>query len=133
MSLYTTRGRDNRELVAFAAHVLEQDGEMQLPPPRDDEGVGIGGVSPQGDVALGLALEPLAQLPAGDEPALAPGERRGVDEKVHGQRRLVDLERGSGRGARDGNSVEPMLLVMPLISTNVAPSASTSTRSRLRS
>src|SRR5438132_1049040 len=42
--------------------------------------------------------EPLAQLAAADEPALAPGERRGVDEEVHGQRRLVDLEQRQSVG-----------------------------------
>src|SRR5712691_8691991 len=85
----------HRELVAFAAQVLEQDREMQLAAPANDEGVGIRGeFDAQRDVALGLALQPLAQLAAGDEFALAPGERRGVDQEIHRQRRLVHLERG---------------------------------------
>src|SRR6266571_1733733 len=84
----------HRELVAFAAHVLEQDREVQLAAPANDERVGIRGeFDAQGDVALDLALEPLAQLAASDEFSLAPGERRGVDEEIHRQRRLVHLER----------------------------------------
>src|SRR4029077_14925689 len=39
------------------------------------------------------AVQPLAQLPAGHEAALAPGERGGIDLEVHRQRRLVDADR----------------------------------------
>ena len=46
----------------------------------------------------GLALEALAQLAAGDEAAFAAGERRGVDQEVHGERRLVHFERRQGVG-----------------------------------
>src|SRR5579859_3436536 len=54
------------ELVALAPHVLDQDREVQLAAPRDDEGVGVLRVfDAQRDVALGFALEALADLAAG--------------------------------------------------------------------
>src|SRR3990172_8406991 len=79
----------HRQLVAFAAHVLQQDREVQLAASRDQEHVGVRRVlHAQRHVAHALALEPLPDLPAGDVPALAPGERRAVDLEIHGQRGL---------------------------------------------
>src|SRR5690606_29728674 len=49
-------------------------------------------LDPQGDVVLDLLREPRADLPARQEFALAPGERRLVDLERHRDRRLVDLE-----------------------------------------
>src|SRR5690606_19781439 len=48
------------------------------------------------DVAFQLALEALTKLAAGDELALPPRHRRGVDEELHGHRRLVDGEDRQG-------------------------------------
>jgi hypothetical protein len=89
----------HRELVALAAHVLEQDREVQLAAAGDLEDALLGGVAhAQRDVRLQLAVEPVADLPAGDELAFATGERRRVDAEVHRQRRLVDLEHRQRRG-----------------------------------
>src|SRR4051812_15472336 len=64
----------HRQLVALAPHVLEQDGQMQLAASVHDEGVGIDRIfDPHGDVALGLAFEALADLPAGDVLAFLAG------------------------------------------------------------
>ena len=91
------------ELIALAAHVLDEDGQVQLPAPGDPQYVRLVGVfHAQRHVALQLAVQPLAQLPAGDELALAPGERRGVDLEVHRQRRLIHA---------DGRQPERMLRV----------------------
>jgi hypothetical protein len=83
----------HRELVAFAAHVLEQDREMQLAAARHEEHVGVRGfLDAQRHVAHRLAQQPLAQLAAGDELSLASGERRSVHLERHVERRLVDLQ-----------------------------------------
>src|SRR3989304_2495524 len=67
----------HRQLVAFAAHVLQQDREVQLAASRDQEHVGVRRVlHAQRHVAHALALEPLPALPAGGVPAPAPRERR---------------------------------------------------------
>ncbi len=84
----------NGELVAFTAHGLEEDREMQLAASLDAEHVGLVRVlDAQGDVALQLPLQALAELTAGDELAFAPGERGGVHLEVHRNRRLVDPNR----------------------------------------
>ena len=83
----------HRELVAFAAHVLEQDRQVQLAAARDFEhAVFVGVAHLQRDIGLQLAVEPVADLPARDELAFAAGERRVVDAEVHRQGRLVDFE-----------------------------------------
>src|SRR5690606_8384433 len=65
----------DRELVPFAPHRLHEDPEVELPSTRDGEGVGgVGVLDPERDVALELPVEALAELPARDEAAFAPGE-----------------------------------------------------------
>ena len=44
------------------------------------------------DVVLQLLLQTVPDLAAGDELAFPAGQRTGIDAKVHGQCRLVDLE-----------------------------------------
>ena len=66
---------------------------MQLATTRHHEGVGIfGELHPQRHVGLQFALQAFADLAAGHVLALAAGQRRGVDQKFHGQRRLVDAQ-----------------------------------------
>ena len=87
------------ELIALAAHVLDQDRQVQLAAARDAQHVRLVGVlDAQRDVALQLAIQPLAQLAAGDELAFPAGERRGVHLEVHLQRRLVDAIGGRPSG-----------------------------------
>ena len=82
------------ELVTFAAHVLDEDGEMQFAAARNAEHVGVGGFfDAQRHVALELAHQALADLAAGDELAFLAGERRGVHLEAHDQRRLVHRDR----------------------------------------
>ena len=66
---------------------------MQLATARHHEGVRIlGELHAQRHVGLQLTLQTLADLAAGDILALAAGQRRGVDQKLHGQRGLVDAQ-----------------------------------------
>ena len=84
----------HRQLIALAAHVLEQDGEVQLAAAADQEAVGLAGVlDTQRHVLQQLAVESLADLAAGHELALAAGQRAIVDLEGHGQRGLVDGDR----------------------------------------
>ena len=90
------------ELIAFAAHVLDEDGEMQFAAAGDAEHVGIGGfIDAQRDVALELAHQALANLAAGDELAFLAGERRGIHLEAHDQRGLVDRDRRQRIGMFD--------------------------------
>ena len=101
-------GAADGDLVAIAAHVLDQDREVQLPAPRDEEHIGVPGLlDPQRHVRQQLFVEPLAQLTAGDVLAFLAGERRGVHLEVHGERRLVDLQARQAFGlvgVRDGRA-----------------------------
>ena len=92
----------DRELVALAAHVLDQDGQVQFAATEHPKHVRLGGVlDAQGDVALQFAVQPLADLAAGDVLALAPGQRRSVDLESHRQRGLIDLIGGRPSGCCD--------------------------------
>jgi hypothetical protein len=69
--------------VAFAAHVLEQHAEMQLAAAEHHELVRIGGrLDAQRHVVDGLAVQALADLPAGDELAFAPRNGEVLTSKV---------------------------------------------------
>jgi len=69
-SLITTRGRETR-VVAFAAHVLDQDDEMQLA--RRDSYVGIVGIdTAKATLLISFRAAALAQLAAGHELASRP-------------------------------------------------------------
>lgn len=86
-------GASNSELVAFAAHVLQQDSEMELTAARNAKHVGISCfLHAQRDIGVQLALQAPVELAAGNEAALLPREWRGIDLKRHGQRRFVDRE-----------------------------------------
>ncbi len=57
------RGSRDLELVALAAHRLDEDREVELAAPADIEDVGGGSVlDPQRDIGEQLAFEPRAQL-----------------------------------------------------------------------
>ena len=88
------RGRD-LELIAFAAHGLDEDGQRHLAAAGDVERIGraleIGHA--QGHVLERLAVEPLADLAAGDEFALAAGKRAVVDGEGHLHRGRGDLDK----------------------------------------
>jgi hypothetical protein len=90
--LNTTRARHG-QLVAFTAHVFQQDGQVQFAAARDFEDRIVAGFGhAQRHVRLQLAVQTLAQLAAGHELAFAAGQRRRVDAEVHRQRRLVHLQ-----------------------------------------
>jgi hypothetical protein len=98
------RPRD-RELEALAAHLLDQDRQLELARPRTSyvspDSVGRTSIEtlPSVSRSAGLDLATRQQL------ALAAGERRRVDAERHPERRLVDVERGSGRGSAGSVSV----------------------------
>ena len=90
-------GPAHLELVALAAHLLDEDGKVQLAPAGDFEGVG--GVSllhPHGHVGLHLLEEAVPQVPGGDVFALPPGKGGVVHQEIHGHGGLVDLHKGQG-------------------------------------
>ncbi len=107
------RSRD-LEFVSFPAHGLDQDCQVQLAPPGDQECIGaVGFGNPQSDILAQLFKQALAQL-ARSAPATFPaGHRRGIDPKGHAHRRFFDPDRFQGNrvlriGQRltDGNALQ---------------------------
>ena len=90
---HDARARDG-DLVALAAHVLEQHAEVQFAAAVDLELVRIVRfLDAQRDVGQRLAEQALADLAAREVLALAAGERRGVDLERHADGRLVHHQR----------------------------------------
>ena len=88
----------HRELVAFAAHGLDQDAELELPAPGDPNRVRrIGVLDADAHVAAPLQLEALAELARGHVVALAAGPRGSCSRK-----------RASRSSARRCGSVEAL-------------------------
>src|SRR5690348_2237810 len=88
-----------REFVAFAAHRLDEDREVQLATARHFELVRVGRLlDTQRDVVQCLARQAFANLATGEELAareiLVAGERRTVDLEGHADGRLVHGQRG---------------------------------------
>ena len=87
-------GPRDLQLVALAPHHLDQDRQLQLAAADDLHLLGrLGRLDADRDVAEQLLVEPVLDLPRGDELAVAAGERRGVDAEDHRHRRLVDGDR----------------------------------------
>ena len=85
----------NLEFIALAAHILDEDGEVQLAAAADAEGIGgVGLLHAEGNVGLQLAHQAGAQVAGGDVSALAAGKRAVVDGEGHGDGRLGDLDEG---------------------------------------
>src|SRR5437660_1473657 len=81
------------ELIALAAHRLDEQGQVELATAADKEELGRSGVlDMQAEVGIKLLVQPRAQLADGRELAIATGEWRGVDAGRHAHGRLVDLD-----------------------------------------
>ena len=67
----------HRDLEAFAAHRLDQHRQLQLAAAGDEERILVGQfLDLEGDVALGLAQQPIADDAAGHLVAFGAGQRR---------------------------------------------------------
>ena len=89
------------ELVALAAHVLDQDGQVQLAAPRDVKGVRALGLGhAQGHIVAQLVKQALAQAARRAPAAFQARQRRGVDAKAHAHGGLFDEDHRQRRGDR---------------------------------
>ena len=88
LSVNDFRLRDS-EFIAFAAHRLDQDGQMQLTSSGNSERICIVGIlHTQGDVRVQLTQKSFSDLSRGAVCTLASRKRTIVNDKVHGDRRL---------------------------------------------
>ena len=103
-------GARHAELEALAAHGLDQDAELELAAAGHFHGIAFFRFGDtQGDVAFGLAQQPVADHAAGDLGAFGAGQRRIVDPESHRQSGRVDrlggkrrLNLGRANGVGDG-------------------------------
>ena len=88
------RGAD-LQLIALAAHRLDQDGQVHFAAAHDAEGIVRGGILDlQGDVLQQLTHQAVTDLAGGDVLALLAGKRGIVDREGHFHRGIVDLDKG---------------------------------------
>ena len=103
------RGRD-LQLIAFAAHGLDEDGQMHLTTAHDTEGISGGGILYlQSDVLQKLFLQTVTDLAAGDILALTAGQRAVVDQKVISTVGSLIFTKGSGSILEGLHRVLPMV------------------------
>ena len=99
-------GPADLQLVALAAHRLDEHRQLQLAAAGDLDDVGRAGLEQlDRHVAEQLSVQPVDQVAAGEVLAVLAGERRGVDAERHPQHRLVDgqpRQRDRVVGAGDG-------------------------------
>ena len=89
----------HRQFIALAAHVLDENAQMQQAATGHAELVRVGrGFHAQRDVGLEFALQAVTDLATGDELAFLAGERGLVDLEGHAHRRFVDLQGRQGIG-----------------------------------
>ena len=87
------------KLETFAAHGLDEHGEVQDAAAGDRELLGAGDrLDAEGDVLLQLLHQPLAEVAAGEILAFLAGQGRSVHAEGHLQRRLVDHQARQGPG-----------------------------------
>ena len=86
-------GLAHRQLVAFAAHHLDQDGELQFAAAHHLERVGAARLlHADRDVGQQFLVQAVAQIARGHVLPFAARERRGVDGERHRDGGLVDLD-----------------------------------------
>src|SRR4029078_10327888 len=89
----------DRQLEALAAEGLDQHAELQLSAAGDLENVIVPRqAQADGDVRLGLALQPIADHPALHLVAITAGIGAVVYREAHRKRRRIDLAGGNGHG-----------------------------------
>ena len=83
------------ELIVLAAHLLDEDRQVQLAAAGDFKGIGgIGFLHAHGHVRLDLLEQAVAQVAACHILALAARKGAVVDHEQHGDGRLVNLDEG---------------------------------------
>ena len=81
------------QFKAFAAHVFQQNGQVQFATTGNAEYISVGSIfNTQGNVGQQFFLQAVADLAGSHEFAFSTGQRRSVDHKVHGQGRLVHAQ-----------------------------------------
>ena len=91
-------GLGHSHFIAFAAHVFQEDGQVQFTTAHHFKHTFfVRFVHAQGHVVLQFLLQAVPDLAAGHELAFAAGQRRRVHAEVHGQRGLVHLQHGQRR------------------------------------
>ena len=81
------------QFKAFAAHVFQQNGQVQFATAGNAEYISVGSIfNTQGNVGQQFFLQAVTDLAGSYEFTFSTGKRRSVDHKVHGQCRLVHAQ-----------------------------------------
>ncbi len=94
-------------------------------------GVGaVGLLHPERHVALQLPVQPVLELPAGDELPVPAGEGAVVHDEVHRDRRLLDRDAREPLGRSTAVKVFPISMVSKPERATMSPAATASTSTR---
>ena len=129
-----TSGLRDLQLEAFAAHHLDRIASCSSPRPDDLESSRGESVCSTRSATLpsSLLVEPLLDLARGDVLSFAARERRRVDAEDHRDRRLVDVERGSGCGVSTLVMRVADVDVVDAGQATISPAAASVTSTRFR-
>ena len=84
----------NLQLVAFAAHLLDQDGKMKLTAPRNTEDIsGFRVFNLHRNIRFHFFIQAVTKMTARDKLAFTAGKRARIDAKCHLKCRLIDVNR----------------------------------------
>ncbi len=91
------------KFIAFPPHVLNEYGQMELPPAGNLQAVwAVGFFHPQGYVCVQFPEQTVSDMAGGDEFPFLPGKGAVIYNKVHGNGRLGNLLEINGAGVFRG-------------------------------
>ena len=91
-------GARDEHFVTFAAHLLDENGDLHFAASADGENLRVAGLrDAQGDVGADFLHEPVPDMARGDELAVLAGERAVVDGEFHLNRRRINRDVGQRR------------------------------------
>src|SRR4029079_17854564 len=86
-------GPRDHQFVAFASHLLHEDGNLHFAASMDLKcACGFGVVDLKRNVPLCFSNQPLANMSRSHEFSFAPCKRRIVNENMHANRRRIDVD-----------------------------------------
>ena len=93
-------GTGDQHLVTFAAHLLDQDGDLHFAAAADVENFGASVCSMRRATLVRIFFdEPLPDMAGGDQLAVLPAERAVVDGELHLDGRRIDRHERQRRRA----------------------------------
>ena len=127
-------GTRDQHFVAFAAHLLDEDGDLHFAAAADVENVRVVGLlDAQGDVGADFLHQPFPDVAGGDELAVDAGERAVVDGELHLDGRRINRHERQRRAVLANRViVSPMNTSSKPVRPTMSPACASGTSMRFR-